>query len=274
MGPRQRRCRNRKGYKPEFYQHELSKLDWHGGIDRNLRVGEQIKQLEERVELMTKNISTAVNNIAPMRTINERNKLESWKEDDSLREQKERESIAWRNWKHNPTDERKSEWEREKNATKLKIAERKSFHIRKEINEADPTDTGSLWRAVKRCINWNTSGAPRQLRKEDGSVESKNEDMAEILHKTMQKKVLDIVKDVEKYEESEETETRHVKDLLGDKSIEEFSFQEVTEEDLRQILKTLPRKTSTGIDDISYIELIDGEYFVIPILTEIINGII
>ena len=226
------------------------------------------------VNNMTNNIVEAVEKISPMITINERNKSEPWKEDSEVREQKEKEKNSWQCWKESPTDLNKLRWEKEKKETMTKISERKSFHIKKEISESNSSNTGSLWRAVKRCINWNTTGAPRQLRNNDGTIETKSSGIAEILHETMQNKVLNIVKNVEKYEESVETEARHVNDLLGNRVIEEFSFHEISEEDLRKIIRMLPRKTSTGIDDISYIELIDGEEFVVPILTEILNGII
>ena len=273
LGPRQKRCRNRRKYSPESFQHELSLQNWRGKINRHLSCGQQIKQLEGLVDLMTNNILRAVDKIAPMRTINERRKVEPWKEDTEIKEQKEKEKNSWLRWKESPTEENKIRWEHEKNKMRMKITERKSFHIKKEISEADSSDTGDLWRALKRCINWNTSGAPRQLRKKDGTVETRTEGIAEILHETMQDKVLTIVKNVEKYEESVETEARLVTDLLGNRLIEEFNFEEKSEEDLQKIIKTLPRKTSTGIDNISYIELIDGVVYIVPILTEIINGI-
>ena len=48
----------------------------------------------------------------------------------------------------------------------------------------------------------------------------------------------------------------------------------MTEREVFKVLQNAPRKTSSGSDELSYIELIDGRESVAPILTEIINGII
>ena len=55
---------------------------------------------------------------------------------------------------------------------------------------------------------------------------------------------------------------------------EQFNFQKVTLEEVEEILLNLPRKTSAGDDQISYIEIKDASHYVTPMLNAIVNLII
>ena len=52
-----------------------------------------------------------------------------------------------------------------------------------------------------------------------------------------------------------------------------FEFRKVRKVDVKNTIEGLPRKTSSGDEYISYIEIKDGEFYVTEMLTEIVNRI-
>ena len=53
-----------------------------------------------------------------------------------------------------------------------------------------------------------------------------------------------------------------------------FNFEKVEESEVSKLLKSLPRKSSTGEDDVSYIDLVDGDLYTTKVITWITNMII
>ena len=100
------------------------------------------------------------------------------------------------------------------------------------------------------------------------------EKVANIYHEAIENKVNKIAEEMKKYEETEEEELVGLQEAGIRSGIEEFEFKQTTLEEVEEILMNLPRKTSAGEDQVSYIELRDGAYYVAPLLTKIINLII
>ena len=131
-----------------------------------------------------------------------------------------------------------------------------------------------MWKAVKRNLNWVEGGPPTALKDKDGKVLLKPTQIAERYHEVIREKVDKIAGDMEQWREDERTEEKELKRIGMTLSAEEFQFKKISVEQMKEFIRNLPKKSSTGTDEVSYIEIKDGEYYVAPLLTEIVNGII
>ena len=113
-----------------------------------------------------------------------------------------------------------------------------------------------------------------ELKNKDGKLESNLEEVANIYHEAIEEKIENIAQSMLEYEESEEEEERGLSEAGVRRGSEEFNFRPVTQEEVEEVIQKLPRKTSSGDDQVSYIEIKDAAYYVAPMLTTIINLII
>ena len=99
-----------------------------------------------------------------------------------------------------------------------------------------------MWLNVKRTMNWETEGAPGELRNKKSKVETKLEAVAEVFHDSLEEKVLNIVKEMEPFEETYAEEKKALENTFPRKSNEVFEFNQIEEEKVVKILKSLPAK--------------------------------
>ena len=91
----------------------------------------------------------------------------------------------------------------------------------------------------------------------------------------LESKVKKIVDDMKQFQEDERDETEELSKLVQSrKSGRKFKFKPVTEEKMAKVMRGLPRKTSSGEDGTSYVDLADGLVYTGPLLTKIFNGIV
>ena len=278
-GPRQQRNRYRKNYSKKSLLEELDAMNWD---DIEIQQSEKIEEnhteimiLENRVQRLTNNLNKALDKIAPMKTMNMRTTREPWINRDNLSKQKQKEKESWLQWKNSPSEERnKVVWEKEKKKTEIEIENSKSLYVKRKIDEYIGEDNGNLWSEVKKLMNWYGGGGPQELRGKDGQLTTKPKEMAKIMGDTFEKKVVTIAQELEKYEEDEVKEDEELRRLFEDKNRSQFKFNHVTKEYMEHIIKNLPKKVSTGEDNISYVDIRDGSYYVSGELQKITNEII
>ena len=107
-------------------------------------------------------------------------------------------------------------------------------------------------------------------------MQTKPEEIANVYHDKLEEKVNNIVREMEKYEESQEDEQHAVTRLLGRvrQSATTFQFHTITRKEMSLIFKKLPRKTSTGDDEVAYCDLVDAKYYTLGMVLKIVNLII
>merc|ERR1712106_1302060 len=119
-----------------------------------------------------------------------------------------------------------------------------------------------MWKAVKGNLNWIEGGPPSALTDKVGKLITKPKSIAERYHDVIREKVENISKEMEKWREDENTEEIELKRIGMTTKEKEFQFRKITEEELKVVISNLLRKTSSGTDYISYIEIKDGTYYV------------
>ena len=110
-----------------------------------------------------------------------------------------------------------------------------------------------------------------ELKNSEGKVESNLEKVCDTYHLAIEKKTEKIAEEMAAFDESEDEEKEAIRTAGIHPGRTEFKFKELTSEEVRKVINNLPRKTSCGVDQILYIEIKDGEFFVTPLLTNIIN---
>ena len=273
-GVRQHRARVRKQYSKTALLNELDRCNWELPENDSNNPKDRILKLEEVVNKLNINMKTALEKIAPMKVLNKRVTREPWRCDEEVLRAYEKESKLWTEWKKDVGNkEKKVGWERMKKTRENLIEEKKSMHIRKETDQCLSNEGKSLWKAVKSTLNWNSGGPPLELRDKNGVVEDKLSRVCRIYHDNLEEKINNIIKELEPWTESKEEEEIMIKRSLG-KAQKEFKFQQTSEECVKKIISKLPRKTSTGDDEVSYVDLIDGGYYTARVITWIINNIV
>ena len=112
------------------------------------------------------------------------------------------------------------------------------------------------------------------MKNADGKMESTPSIVADIFHEAMEAKVNKIAGEMKEFEETEEEEKAAIQDAGIRRGSSEFNFKEVTEEEVSEVISGLPCKTSSGDDQVSYIEIKDASYHVVSLLICIISLII
>ena len=163
---------------------------------------------------------------------------------------------------------------KERNKSTKLLTEKKGKRIRQKIIEEGNENTKSLWRNVKDMLNWKEGGPPTELRNSTGKLETKPSVVADIFHEALEKKVNNITESLKTFEETVEEEEHALRKAGIRQGEEQFNFQKVTLEEVEEILLNLPRKTSAGDDQISYMEIKDASCYVAPMLNAIVNLII
>ena len=274
-GPQQHKARIRKNYNKNDFLCEMDKLDWTFLTMEETECEKKTEHLKYLVHKLSSNIRTAMDSRWPMRIINKRVKLEQWLDDEDIMKEKKEENEMWKAWRADVSNQEKRKvYDQKKKYLEGLVKEKKSQLIQKEIFEDTNNQEGQMWKAVKRNLNWVEGSPPTALKDKDGKVIMKPEKVAERYHEVIQEKVEKIAREMDQWREDEETEEEELKRIGMRMDIPEFQFKKISQEQMRDIIHNLPKKSSTGTDEVSYIEIKDGEYYVAPLLTEIINGVI
>ena len=95
-----------------------------------------------------------------------------------------------------------------------------------------------------------------------------------VYHDSLEEKVINIVQEMEQFEETYNEEKEALMKTFPQKSNEVFEFTKIKEEKVLKIQKSVPSNTSCGDDEISYLELRDAAFYIAGHLKQIVNLII
>ena len=253
----------------------MDKENWEFTISKSVDPKERIEALEKSVTKFNGNISRAMDRIAPFKVKNIKASEEPWKENKINKDKINDEREKWMEWKNDPSnEEQKSNWLKSQQILKRSYGEEKSKSIKRNISKSISNNGRSLWKGVEDTMNWKTGGPPGELRDKSGSIVSNPLKVAEIFHDKLEEKVTYIMLNLEEFSETVEEEMKDLGLLFGKSTDPVFEFKPIDKEQLLKIIKKLPRKSSHGDDGISYIDLLDGAYYTIDPLLQIINQVI
>ena len=81
--------------------------------------------------------------------------------------------AVWNQYTLSPSNLNKILWQEEKSNSKRLMKEKKSEYKRLEMEKNVSQESKTIWLNVRRSMNWETEGAPGELRNKHGKIETK-----------------------------------------------------------------------------------------------------
>ena len=216
------------------------------------------------VELLTRNITSILDKMAPIRTIQVRAKYAAWLTEETKALLKKRDDAQEAATKSRDPDD----WREYKNlrnhATSRMRSEKKAW----ERNKLDiaKLSSSNMWRNVKSWLSWSNSGPPSKI-SHNGTIISKPARVATIMNEFFIKKV-EKLKD--KIPTTDSDPLVKLREVFKNRQCK-FSFRPVTQEEIFKIISDLKNSRSSGMDfiDTWVVKLVANE--LLPPLTHIVN---
>ena len=151
--PRYIRKRSYRNFKPEEFKEAIQSVSW---LDVYLS-----ENVNKAVELMSNKITSILDTMAPIRTVQVRTNYAPWLSQETKELMSERDTLQSRAAKSKSAEDwKKYKVLRNRINSRLKSEERNWQRIR--ISECGQ-NSAKVWKNVKDIINWKSSGAPIQL---------------------------------------------------------------------------------------------------------------
>ena len=254
--PRYLRKRSYNNFKPEDFKAAINQLSWFDNYS--------CEDVNTAVKLLTSKLTSVLDTMAPMRTIQVRKKYASWLSPITLDLMKERDRLQ----KIASENNNKDDWKNYK-TVRNKVNNRLKFEEtswqRKKLSECGE-DSSRVWRNVKGILNYGSSGSPRQLF-HNGSFIGKPQEVAEAQNEYFLNKIRQIRNEMS----PPVTDPLSVlRSLLKGRTCS-FTFKPVHPDDVEKVITSLSNSNSFGLDEIDtyIIKLIKSE--ILPPLTHIVN---
>ena len=222
------------------------------------------EDVEEAVKIVTEKLTSILDIMAPIKTIQTRAKFAPWLSEDTkrkihLRNQAQKKALNTnleKDWK---------DYKRQRNSINNILKTEKIAWQRDKIDEFG-CDTSSVWKNVKTWLGWTKGGPPTKLL-EDGVVYNKPSDIARIMNSFFINKVRTLRQNLPN---NPGNPLELVEKLMQNRNCS-FSLKSVHPDTILKILSNLKGTSSCGTDDIgaNVLKLIKTE--ITPVLTHIIN---
>ena len=219
---------------------------------------------ERAVNILTGKLTTILDQMAPVRTIQVRSKYAPWLSDNTkqlLKRRNEAQKVASQT-KH--LDDYRQYKALRNQATSIMRQEKREWEKQKlNSNKQDPS---RLWKNVKTWLNWNNSGPPTKLF-HNGRLVSSPAGIAGAMNSFFLDKVAGLRKRIP---DSQGDPMFKLREAMRGRQCE-FSFTAVTQEEVLKVVRSLKNSKSTGTDFIdTYVIKLVGDDIVAP-LTHIVN---
>ena len=235
---------------------EIKKISWWQVYSSN--------DVNVAVHILTENITSILDKMAPIRIFQTRKKYVPWLEKETKLLMYKRDNLLSKAKSTNM----KEDWDcyrqcRNMVTKKLKIDKEE---WQKKILQNCQQDSGKLWQNVLGWIKWSTSGAPSRL-----FVNGKLESSPIVLAETMNEFYISKIKGIqEKLPISTGDPLKHLKLMMKNKNTT-FSLSPVHPDLVNEIVSNLKNSKSCGIDNIDTHILKIIKPLIIPALTHIVN---
>ena len=245
-----------KKFNAEDFIEEVRKISWFEVY--------MTENVELAVELLSGKITTILDKMAPIKTIQTRSNYAPWISEDTKNKIKKRNELQKKASETNLD----SDWEKYKKQRNLinniLKTEKKSWQERKVVNLG--SDTSSVWKNLKNWLGWNKGGPPSKLL-DGGIIYTKPKDLARIMNKFFIDKVQNLRLNMT---QNHGDPLRLLQILMRNRTCS-FNFQPEHPDQILKILSNLKSSSSCGTDEIgsSVLKLIKHE--ITPVLTHIIN---
>ena len=250
------RKRSYKDFSEQVFLNRVREISWF-----NLYMCEDTNTA---VKILTDELTTILDELAPVRTIQLRSRYAPWLTKETKVLQKERDKAQqaaslsgsqedWRLYKNL------------RNSTNSTMRKEKKKWEQKRLNNLENSPT-TLWKNIKTWLNWKTSGPPTQLFHEGRTVRAPGE-LADTMNHFFVDKVARLRAGIPA---NDDDPLKTIKEVMRDRQCN-FTMRSVTPDEVQKIIKSLKHSKSTGLDyiDTSVIKLAANE--LLPSITHIVN---
>ena len=223
-------------------------------------------EVEFALELLSKKITSILDEMAPIRTIQIRENYAPWLSLDTRKKMAERDQAK----KLASQSKRADDWalykQKRNQLNSILKKEKSKWQRNKFIKCEEENDSRQVWKNVKSWLNWTSSGAPTQLFCE-GRLETQPSRLAECMNTFFIQKVRNLKGSLRRAVSDPLLKLRR---LMVNRSCV-FKLKPVHPDLVDKMIDNLKNSGSFGLDyiDTSTIKLIKSE--ILPALTHIIN---
>ena len=244
-----------KDFKPEEFKAAVQNILW-------LELY-QCEDVDQAVDILTKNITSILDTMAPVRKIQVRSRFAPWLSTETKRLMRARDYAQQRAAESKKTEDIK-EFKNLRNCVTNRLRQEKKNWKQTKLQDCSQ-DTGKIWKSILGWLNWKTSGAPTQIFY-NGVLENKPFRIATCMNEYFISKVNSIINNLP-ISDSDPLKTLLVKDIR----LEPFQLRPAHPDTIDKIIKALKNSKSAGVDflDTAAIKLISDD--IVPAITHIVN---
>ena len=151
--PRIIKKRSYKNFDPVLFIQRISKISWWPVYSS--------ENVDEAVEIVTKNINNILDEMAPVKVIQVRNNYSPWISNETKKKMEERDLAQKIAEQTKSADDWNNYKRLRNNVNSVLRGEKKRWQSEKL--EGCLEDTSSTWKHVKQFLGWNTGGPPTRL---------------------------------------------------------------------------------------------------------------
>ena len=151
-----------KNFDDETFKQKLAETD----LDEVLACSD----VNEAAELLVNKINKVLDEMAPVKTVQTRNKYAAWLSEDTKKLQEERNAAQEKAGQTDSPEDWRQFRSLRNQVTAMSRADNKEWE-RKQLDDKENTPT-SMWRTLKSWLGWGGGGTPTQLFSEGRMVSS------------------------------------------------------------------------------------------------------
>ena len=226
----------------------------------------QCSDADTALELLSNSLTQILDMMAPIRTIQIRENYAPWLSSETKIKMAERDN-AKKIASETNCEEHWILYRRLRNTVNRVLRKEKHNWQKDKLKKfEEDSDCKQIWRSVKSCLNWTTSGTPSQLFYE-GKLETQPSQLAECMNKYFIQKVQNLKENLAQTNHDPLSKLRR---LMYDRKCK-FNLKPVHPDLIDKMIRKLKNSGSVGLDyiDTKIIKLARAE--LVPAITHIIN---
>ena len=238
------------------FQHAVKQLSWFDLYS--------CEDANSAAELLTSKLTTILDQMAPVKTIQVRASYAAWLSDGTKQLLKER-NDAQKLASHSKDIDDWRFYKSLRNQATARMRQEKKAWVKMKL-DGTQNDPSTLWKSVKTWLNWSKTGPPSQLF-HNGRLITSPAGLAGAMNSFFLSKVAGLRNTIP---ESNADPMVKLKESMRDRQCS-LSLSAVHPEEVLKVIKSLKNSKSTGSDDIDTYVIKLVAHDILPAITHIIN---
>ena len=214
--------------------------------------------------MLPKKVTSILDQLAPVRTIQSRNRYAPWLSADTKISMKDRDSAQRKATQTQHPDDWRL-YRNLRNTVTARMKLEKSSWQKQRLDHSQNSST-NLWKSIKTCLNWKSAGPPSQLF-QDGVLINTPEGLATTMNRFFINKVERLRQSIPG---SNIDPLSMLRETMSQRSCS-FGFKAVHPDEVLKIIRNLKNSKATGIDEIDTYIIKLAANDLVPAITHIIN---